>query len=60
MSASSDASGIVEHYRAKGWRGQALNQRVRKHARLLKSFDPDVAAALKQRVFNNLGGQVHR
>lgn len=46
MPAAGQASDIVEHYRLKGWHGQALAQRVKKHARLLSVLDADVSQAL--------------
>lgn len=46
MTGAADAAEIAEHYRLQGWSGQALNQRLRKHARILASCDPDVSKAL--------------
>jgi len=37
---------ILEHYRRKGLTGAELRAAISRHARLLETFDPDVADAL--------------
>jgi hypothetical protein len=46
MTPRTHAQEIIERYRARGWTGQALTQRIAKHARLLDALDNDVADEL--------------
>lgn len=46
MSPTAHAREIIERYRLQGWSGQALKQRLVKHARLLAVNDRPVAEAL--------------
>lgn len=55
MMPTAQAAEIIERYRLRGWVGQALAQRVRKHARLLASLDPDVSGALERSLTRGLG-----
>ena len=46
MTPGAHAREIVERYRLQGWTGQALKQRIAKHARLLAVHDRAVSEAL--------------
>ena len=48
------AQEIASRYVERGWRGQALDQRLERHARLLDIHDPQVAYALRRSVSTHI------
>ena len=44
------AQEIAQQYAKRGWTGQALEQRMKRHARLLDVLDADVAQACRRSV----------